>query len=164
MTHVVPTPSANGSTPAAGSGPGSFTRDPAAGLHFIVEHVPNLPIGRFSECSGLGVEYEVMEYQEGGETRFVHKLRGQLKYSNLTLKQGVTDEAALLEWFFAAQSPTARPTVIVHLVGPDAVKFRSWAFRSAFPVKWQGPALNAGSGGIATETLEIAHAGLVRGA
>ena len=36
---------------------------------------------------------------------------------------------------------------------------RSWAFTDAFPVKWTGPALNAGSNDVATETLEIAHHG-----
>ena len=92
---------------------------------------------------------------------FVHKLRGQLKYPNLTLKRGVTHEAMLSEWFFASQSPEERPTLTVFLMGPDAQEVRHWAFRAAFPVKWQGPNFNAASTGIATETLEIAHAGLV---
>jgi len=37
---------------------------------------------------------------------------------------------------------------------------RSWVLDGAFPVKWQGPNLNAGSNSVATETLEIAHRGL----
>ena len=141
--------------------PGSRTPDPTGELRFLVE-APGLEIGRFSECGGLSMEYEILEYQEGGQMGFVHKLRGQLKYPNLTLKRGVTHESALLEWFFAAQSPEMRPPITVSLIGPDATPVRHWAFDAAFPVKWQGPTLNAGSTNIATETLEIAHAGLVR--
>jgi phage tail-like protein len=135
--------------------------DPTGELRFSVT-LPGLEIGRFSDCGGLSMEYEILEYQEGGQTGFVHKLRGQLKYPNLTLKRGMTHESALMEWFFQAQTADHRPTVTVSLLGPDAGEVRHWAFASAFPVKWQGPALNAGSTNIATETLEIAHAGLVR--
>jgi phage tail-like protein len=140
--------------------PGSRTPDPTGELRFRV-HVPGLEIGRFSECSGLAVEYEILEYQEGGQMGFVHKLRGQRKYANLSLKRGVTHEAAFLEWFLAARPPDERPTLTVFLVGPDAQEVRHWAFAAAFPVKWQGPSFNASSTSIATETLEIAHAGLV---
>ena len=37
------------------------------------------------------------------------------------------------------------------------------AFAGAFPVKWHGPALNAESTNVATETLEIAHHGFMPG-
>jgi phage tail-like protein len=37
---------------------------------------------------------------------------------------------------------------------------RSWVFQEAFPIKWTGPNLNASSNQIATEQLEIVHAGL----
>ena len=37
---------------------------------------------------------------------------------------------------------------------------RSWSFADAFPIKWAGPNLNASSNQVATETLEIVHAGL----
>jgi phage tail-like protein len=142
--------------------PGSRHPDPTGELRFRVT-IPGVEIGRFSECGGLTMEYEVLEYQEGGQTGFTHKLRGQLKFPNLTLKRGVTHEAALVDWFFASQTPDRRPTITVFLVGPDAKDVRHWAFAAAFPVKWQGPALNAGSTSIATEVLEIAHAGLVPG-
>jgi phage tail-like protein len=135
--------------------------DPVPELGFKVE-IPGLaPIGYFSECSGLSLEYEIEEYKEGGQNRFSHKLRGRLKYPNLVLKRGVTHEVALLEWFFKAQNRGDRPSVTVTLVGPDGADVRKWAFERAFPVKWTGPTLNAGSNNVATETLEIAHNGFV---
>jgi phage tail-like protein len=48
----------------------------------------------------------------------------------------------------------------ITLVGPRGEDIRTWAFTDAYPVKWTGPTLNAGSNQIATESLEIAHTGL----
>jgi len=134
--------------------------DPVGELRFAVQ-VEGVQIGIFSECSGIQVEYEVMEYPEGGENRFIHKLRGRMKYPNLVLKRGITHEDALLKWFFETKQWDQRKGVIVALKGPDSNSVRTWSFAHAFPVKWAGPTLNAGSNNAATETLEIAHRGLV---
>ena len=135
--------------------------DPVGELRFSVK-IDDAVIGKFSECSGIGVEYDVMEYIEGGENRFVHKLRGRMKYPNLVLKRGITHEAALLKWFFQSKDWKKRGNVTVTLVAPDSKTVRTWAFANAFPTKWTGPTLNAASSNIATETLEIAHRGLVQ--
>jgi phage tail-like protein len=116
-------------------------------------------VGTFRECSGLEVEWEVLEYAEGGENRFVHKLRGRARYPNLQLKRGVTSETALLEWFLACQEHTQRHDLTVSLCDNAGHVVRTWSFAGAWPVKWQGPALNAGGGALATESLEIAHDG-----
>ena len=136
------------------------TPDPVGELRFAVQ-VQGVQIGIFSECSGIQAEYEVMEYPEGGENRFIHKLRGRLKYPNLVLKRGITHEDALLKWFFETKQWDQRKDVIVGLKGPDSEPVRTWSFAHAFPVKWTGPTLNAGSNNAATETLEIAHRGFV---
>ena len=138
--------------------------DPVGELRFLVgiaDASVAEAIGRFSECSGLAVEYDILEYQEGGQNAFVHKLRGHRKYPNLVLKRGVTYEDALIKWLMATKDWSERGTVTVSLLGPDAKMVRRWAFDAAFPVKWQGPTLNAGSNNVATETLEIAHQGFV---
>jgi len=138
------------------------TPDPVGELRFSVL-AKGVQIGMFSECSGIQVEYEVMEYPEGGENRFIHKLRGRMKYPNLVLKRGITHEDALLNWFFETKKWDQREDVIVALKGqgPASHSVRTWSFAHAFPVKWTGPTLNAGSNNAATETLEIAHRGLV---
>ena len=78
---------------------GSSLPDPVGELRFQVL-IDDAVIGAFAECSGSQVEYDIFEYQEGGEKRFVHKFRGGLKYPNLVLKRGVTYEDALVKWFF----------------------------------------------------------------
>src|ERR1700754_786408 len=105
---------------------------------------PGLAIGRFSECNGLEMEYDVLEYAEGGGLA-PHKLRGPLRYPNLTLTRGITDEAALLEWFRLAQDALSRPTITVVLLGDDGAVLRHWAFAAACPVRWKGPSMSAGS-------------------
>jgi phage tail-like protein len=134
--------------------------DPVGAMRFTVS-APGLTIGRFSECSGLAVEYQVLEYQEGGQNAFAHKLRGPLKYRNLVLKRGVTSQDDLLDWFRRTQDLGTRPTITVTLHGPDNKAVRSWGFERAFPVRWSGPVLTAAAAALATEELEIAHRGLV---
>jgi phage tail-like protein len=123
----------------------------------ILEHT----VGVFTRCSGLAVEYDVLEYAEGGENGFVHKLRGRMRYPNLLLSRGVTSEHELLDWLFASQQPSERPTVTISLLDERVQVQRSWVFGQALPVRWEGPTL-ADVGEVAGETLEIAHAGLLR--
>jgi phage tail-like protein len=134
--------------------------DPVGELRFQVA-IDGVTVGAFAECSGLTVEYDVFEYQEGGESRFVHKFRGGLKYPNLVLKRGVTYEDALLKWFFDQKDREQRGNVTLNLLGDDGLQVRTWSFAAAFPVKWSGPSFNAKSTNVATETLEIAHQGLM---
>jgi len=156
---VIPLTPRPGMRSSAKASPGK-PPDPVGELRFRVE-VHGHEIGAFSECSGLSAEWEVMEYQEGGEYRYVHKLRTRLKYPNLVLKRGVTYEEELLKWLLGQSDPKSRGAVKVTLFGDDGQEVRSWAFAGAFPVKWQGPSLNARSTNVATETLEIAHQGLM---
>jgi phage tail-like protein len=139
--------------------------DPVGELRFKVTlgDINGHQIGWFTECSGLQVEWEVHSYNEGGLNDYSHKFRGRAKHQNLTLKRGVTYEDALLTWFQQCRDHAERKDVVVQLLGPDGKAVRTWQFMQAFPVKWQGPALNAGSGNSATETLELAHHGFKEG-
>jgi phage tail-like protein len=137
--------------------------DPVGELRFKVD-LPGIGLGRFRECTGLAAEIEVKDYNEGGVNDRVHKLPTRMKYPNLVLKRGVTYEDAFLKWLYKTQREAQRIAVTVSLIGPTGLPVRSWAFSDAFPIKWTGPNLNASSNQVATETLEIVHAGLqVRG-
>jgi phage tail-like protein len=138
---------------------GSPTPDPVAELRFKVE-LPGLSIGRFRECTGISVEVEMKDYMEGGSNEFVHKLPTRVKYPNVVLKRGVTHEDALLKWFWESRFTVQRRDMTISLLGPGAKLVRTWAFLNAYPVKWTGPNMNAGSNQIATETLEVVHNGL----
>ncbi len=138
-------------------GPGTRI-DPVGEMRFRVE-IAGVEIGYFSECTGLSAEHEVMEYQPGGAPSPI-KLRGAIKYPNIVLKRGITTEDALIKWFFEAQAPEERPEMTITLFGPELKPIQQWVFNGAFPIKWQGPSLNAGSNNAATEQLELGHAGM----
>src|SRR5437016_8239237 len=44
----------------------------------------------FTEVSGLQVEMQVMDYEEGGVNNYIRRLPGRLKVGNVTLKRGLT--------------------------------------------------------------------------
>lgn len=88
----------------------------------------------------------------------MHRLPGPVTYPNLVLSRGLTNEEALLKWFWATQTQAELKEVTLTL--GDASASRSWAFAEAFPVRWTGPQIGADGRTVATETLEIAHTGL----
>jgi len=139
---------------------GSKTPDPVGALRFLVK-ADDCTIGRFAHCHGLSAEYEIEEYAEGGQNTFVHKLRGRMRYPNLVLSRGITHESGLMDWFLQTKQAGERGNISVSLLGPDGKPVRRWGFEGAFPVRWEGPVLNARSHTAATETLEIAHRGFV---
>ena len=138
--------------------PGSATPDPAPGRFFGID--VGETIGYFTECTGLAMEYDVVEFQEGGVNDFVHKLRGRMKFPNLVLKRGITHEETFVKWFLACREKTERRDLSVTLYGMDLTPIRTWSFTGAFPVKWTGPELKASATEAALETIEIAHQGL----
>ena len=140
----------------------STTRDmEKLGENHFVLRIQELAIGAFREVTGLQMEREILEYAEGGNNDYVHKLLGRVKYPNLVLKRGVTDQDELMKWFWQTQETPTRKDVTVELVDSATNVMRTWAFGQAYPVKWIGPNLNAGSDTAATEQLELAHTGLV---
>ena len=130
--------------------------------HFVLQ-IEGLAIGAFREISGLQMEREVLEYGEGGNNDFVHKLLGRVKWPNLVLKRGVTNQDELVKWFWQTRESPAPKLVTVQLVDSALNPMRTWSFKDAYPVKWVGPTLNAGSDNAATEQLEVVHAGLEMG-
>ena len=152
-------PSTTSGTPAASTAPGAQV-DPLAELSFLIE-IQGREIGRFATCTGLGVEYDVLEYAEGGNNEYVHQLRGRVRYPNVVLGRGITHEDELLRWLFAAEPPSQRPTVTITMNDPTGKPVRHFALAAALPVRWTGPSAQRGASGTATESLEISHAGFV---
>ena len=111
----------------------------------------------FAQCSGLEFDFSVDEYHEGGNNDFIHHLPGQVRYPNLVLSRGLTNEDALAKWFNTTASKPELKEITITLKSGSVE--RKWTFAAAFPVRWVGPNGDA-SGGIATETLEIAHSGM----
>jgi phage tail-like protein len=139
-------------------------------VHYVVLEVPNITqntsfMGIFKRLSGLEVSFDVLEYREGGNNDFVHRLPGRMTYPNLTLSWGLVNDDALLKWFM--QTHTQAQTQEINLTltarkGDVSTDIRKFTFADAFPVRWSGPQLHADATDPQTwgETLEIAHSGL----
>jgi phage tail-like protein len=117
--------------------------------------------GSFSEVSGLGVEMGVIEYRNGSEDITVRKLPGLKKYTNITLKRGITGDLAFWDWMLnGMQGLVQRTTVSIILLDESRNPVMQWNFRRSWPCKWVGPSFNAKSNEVAIETLEICHEGM----
>jgi phage tail-like protein len=134
--------------------------DPYRSFHFLVE-IDGIARAGFRECSGLDSTQDPIEYREGNEGLSTRKLPGLVKYANISLKRGITDDADLWEWRRKAASGRVerRNGSIVLLNDAGEEKLR-WNFREGWPTKWTGPSFNATGSEVAIESLEIAHEGL----
>jgi phage tail-like protein len=132
------------------------------GLSTFEVSIPDISsLGVFRDCQGLEMSFEVYTYREGGNNEVVHQFPSRATYPNLVLSRGMTDEDALLRWLWQTRTKAERKEVIITLHDWALQTSRSWSFGEAFPVRWTGPHLSAESADLATETLEIAHSGLL---
>ena len=133
---------------------------------FLLE-IDGVPIGTFTEVSGLNVEVDVETVREGGENQFVHQLPGRMSWPNIVLTRGIVNDDNLFAWFsktsgdgFAAQgNKLSMLHGAITLITDHGERLRGWSIDRAFPVRWSGPAFAVDSSQIPSEELELAHHG-----
>ena len=134
--------------------------DPYLGFRFLVE-IDALLVAGFHAVEGLEMELETEEYEEGGVNHHTHVLPRRLTYPNLTLQRGLTDSDELWNWIAASIHGTSdRKNGRIVLLDSTGTEAAAWEFRDGYPVRWEGPEFAADDGGVAVETLEIAHHGI----
>jgi len=125
--------------------------------------------GAFQECTGLDVEMDVSEIQEGGRNNAVIQRAGRAKFTRLTLKRGMlhpsdgTVASDLWGWLqdvVDGVRPIRRYDGTVLVLGVGERPVATWSFARGLPAKIVGPQLNARTGEVAVEELQIAHEGL----
>ena len=115
----------------------------------------------FAECDGLEMTMEPKTYQEGGNNLAQIHLPGPVTYAQLTLKRGMTDDFGLWKWFdrvlerHQGLRVDGLVQVLDSVAGGDARA--SFLLSRCLPVKLKAPALNAASGGVAVEELQVAY-------
>ena len=138
--------------------------DPYRAYNFLVE-IDGITRAGFRECSGLDSSQDPIEYREGNEVLTSRKLPGLVKYSNISLKWGMTDDAELWDWrqqVMDGKVNEARKNRSVVVLDDTGEEKARWNFREGWPTKWTGPSLNATGNEVAIETLEIAHEGVAK--
>jgi phage tail-like protein len=135
-------------------------KDPYRSYRFRVE-LDGVERAGFREASGLDFTQDPIEYREGPDALTARKLPGLIKFSNIVLKWGISDDEELWDWRQQAMDGKIErkngSIILVDDAGED--KFR-WNFREGWPTKWTGPTFNATGNEVAIESLEIAHEGL----
>jgi phage tail-like protein len=117
--------------------------------------------GSFTEVSGLELEVTPIEYRNGSEGTTVRKSAGLRKYTNLTLKRGITGDIVFWNWILAGvQGTIQRADGSIVLLDENRAEVMRYNFVRGWPCKYTGPGLNAANNEIAMETLEICHEGL----
>lgn len=138
-------------------------KDPYRGFNFRIE-IDGITRGGFREASGLDSSQDPVEYREGSEKPLTaRKLPGLNKYSNISLKWGISDDADLWKWRKTAiDGKVERKNGSIILMNEAGEEKLRWNFHDAWPTKWTGPSFNATSNDVAIETLELAHEGVVK--
>jgi phage tail-like protein len=141
-------------------------KDPLAGYHFFVE-IDSVQDAFFRECSGLDSETEIIETKavnDKGET-IIMKLPGKLKWSNITLKRGITNDMKLWDWRKKVEEgkiKDARKSGSIVVCDYDGTEIARYNFKEAWPSKLTGPAVNATGADVAVEEIVLVHEGLMR--
>jgi phage tail-like protein len=126
----------------------------------------------FSDVSGLEAELEVEEYRQGGDNFAPLRFAKWGRYPAITFKRGVTHNSELWDWsnqVLQGGAPPVRKSGMIILLDRSAAHpafertpVAVWMFKNGLPTRLRGPELNAKSGEIAIESLEITHEGLMR--
>ncbi|MEU5342935.1 phage tail protein [Streptomyces sp. NPDC020766] len=136
-----------------------------------VQNGSTLGTGSFQECSGLDLQADIREYLEGGRNDGVIRRVGRVQLQPLVLKRGMFAkspgqqvDSALWEWLqdmVRGHTPVRRINGTVHVYASrQESPLATWQFVRGLPSKITGPVLDARTGQIAIEELQILHEGL----
>jgi phage tail-like protein len=116
----------------------------------------------FRSVSGLGVEVEVVEFRDGGET-VVRKLPGRVKYPNLVLKRSYVDSDGIFEWVEAVRQGQAdKRDLTITLLDRRGTSLAQFRVHAGFPAGWSVSSGESPGNAVATEELVIAHEGFLK--
>jgi phage tail-like protein len=132
---------------------------------FLLE-IDGIAKAGFSHCRLPTSSTAVVEYREGNEPPTPRKLAGLNAYGPLVLRYGVTDASVeLAEWRRSVEQGSvdeARRAVAVALLDEEGAPAARWELRNAWPVRYEGPRLDADRSAVAIEALELASEGVER--
>jgi phage tail-like protein len=136
-------------------------RDPYRSFNFQLE-IDGVPLGAFSEASGLTAEGDAVDYREGTDRRnHVRKLVGLRKSANISLKRGYTQDKSLWQWYGNIVNGQAdRRNVTIVLMNEAREPVLRWHAENAWPNKIEGPSFKASGNEVAMESVELVHEGL----
>ena len=117
--------------------------------------------GGFSACDGLEVSVSNKTIRSGGDNGRVVHLGGVVNNGTLSLKRGMTESFDLWDWFERVnvdEERSLRATCLVVSMAADrTTEQATFVLERCLPVKLKIPALDAATGPLAVEELQIAY-------
>ena len=112
----------------------------------------------FAECDGLEMTMEPKTIESGGvNDRQIH-LIGPVKYSQVTLKRGMTTDLGLWTWFTRNVEGSVTPASgTVTMWDTDSTPVIEFHLEGCLPVRLRAPSLNARDGLVAVEELSMVY-------
>jgi phage tail-like protein len=102
--------------------------DPALNVFYRVSIDGLISLGTWTKVEGLGMEYQVTEYREGGVNGYMHKIIGPAKFTNLRLSRPVDITSPLLmTWLMSNQIAIKPQTMAVTAMTAAATTSRPGA-------------------------------------
>jgi phage tail-like protein len=95
----------------------------------------------------------------------VRKIPGRLKFTDITLKRGITSDMQIWDWRDQAVNGDvagARKNCTITMLDRGYNPVAMWHFYNAWPSKVTGPSLKSDSNEIGVEELTIVHEGMYR--
>jgi phage tail-like protein len=139
--------------------------DPLIAYQFGLE-VGDMVTGYFQEISGINSESDVIEHKVTFEGKdFVQKLPGRLKWGDVTLKRGITDNLELWEWRQLVEEGKmneARKNCSIVLYDRSMEIAARWNFDNAWPSKISGPDIKADGNEYGIEEFVLVHERMYR--
>ncbi|MEM0979084.1 MAG: phage tail protein [Cyanobacteria bacterium P01_H01_bin.58] len=116
----------------------------------------------FTECSGLDVQIDKDVFSEGGVNEQQRVLLKQVKFGEITLKRGMTDDLIFWDWLnkILEEGKAERRNISILVFNQAGETMQAWTLQGAVPVGWKTPSLQADSSSVAIEELTLAFEGL----
>jgi phage tail-like protein len=142
------------------------TKDGLISSFFSLE-ITGKMVGAFREVTNLGSENAVVEDKSRGPDGkyIIKKIPGTLKWNDITLKQGLTDNMDMWKWRKLVEEgkvddARANGSIVMYDTAGQAVA--RWNLVNCWPSKLSGPAGKADGNEIAVQEMTLAHEGYER--
>jgi phage tail-like protein len=124
-------------------------------------------VGAFREVTNLGSENAVVEDKSrGADGKYIiKKIPGTLKWNDITLKQGLTDNMDMWKWrklIEEGKVTEARANGSIVMYDTAGKSIARWDLKNCWPSKLTGPAGKADGNEVAVQELVLTHEGYER--
>jgi phage tail-like protein len=140
--------------------------DPVIGFSFSLDVQGTLQ-GYFTEIGGLGSETEIVEHKvvdpQGRD--LIQKIPGRLKFTDVTLKRGVTSLKDIWDWRKMVEDGNivgARKNATITMYDQSLNAVARWNLTNAWPTKVSGPSIQSDSNAFGVEEVSITFEMLIR--